>query len=401
MTRPAEPRVGGTSPVATRGPRWMAAHDRIRLTACYGKSPASVGLFLFSAARKIGVAVRGDPRRPARCGGPSWQACLLQLPHSPPPSPSPCARGGSSAASASRPMPTSTAREPAGTAPSTGGRPRSPTPPTRTTSPRRSARHGAPACASRSARGGHSVAGRSVRDGALCIDIRALNSVEVDPETALVRVGGGALLREVDAATQEHGLAVPAGQISHTGVGGLTLGGGMGWLMRRHGLTVDSLLGRRGRARRRAHRPGSAGENPDLFWALRGGGGDFAAVTSFEFRARRVGPIVLGGHARLPVGAGGRRAARDARADGGRPGRADDLRRAGHGAAAGAVPAGLQGRHVARRRRRVERRRGRGRAGARAAARGLPPALDLVGPMPYVALQSMLDETAPARLAVL
>ena len=191
--------------------------------------------------------------------------------------------------------------------------------------------------------GGHSVSGRSMRDGALCIDVRDLNAVDVDPASALVRVGGGALLSEVDAATQEHGLAVPAGQISHTGVGGLTLGGGIGWLMRNHGLTIDSLVGAEvvladGRL---VH--ASADENRDLFWALRGGGGDFGAVTSFEFRARRVGPMVLGGMLVYPWEQVREvlRATRELMPDA--PEELTDLRRGAHGAPRGAVPGRAQG----------------------------------------------------------
>src|SRR3954465_9093014 len=142
--------------------------------------------------------------------------------------------------------------------------------------------------------GGHNGAGLGTCDDGVVIDLSLMRDVEVDPEARTVRVGGGATWGDVDRATNEHGLATPSGIISTTGVGGLTLGGGLGHLTRKCGLAIDNVLevemvlasGERVRA--------SADEHPALFWAIRGGGGNFGVVTSFVFRLHEVGTVVAG-----------------------------------------------------------------------------------------------------------
>jgi hypothetical protein len=140
--------------------------------------------------------------------------------------------------------------------------------------------------------GGHNFSGSSIADDAIMIDLGALNDVSVDPAARTARAGGGTRWAQLDAATQEHGLGTPGGFVSHTGIAGLTLGGGMGWLSRKAGLSCDNLLSAEVVTADGAIARASAEENPDLFWAIRGGGGNFGVVTEFEFRLHEVGPIV-------------------------------------------------------------------------------------------------------------
>jgi FAD/FMN-containing dehydrogenase len=149
--------------------------------------------------------------------------------------------------------------------------------------------------------GGHNVAGNAVNDGGVVIDLSQMRGVHVDPSTRRVRVQGGATWGDCDRETQLHGLAVPGGVVSTTGVAGLTLHGGIGHLRRKHGLSIDSLLSvdivtADGQLRR-----ASATENEDLFWAVRGAGSNFGVVTSFEFQAHPVGPMVMVGAIFYPL----------------------------------------------------------------------------------------------------
>lgn len=149
--------------------------------------------------------------------------------------------------------------------------------------------------------GGHAVAGHALCEGGVLIDLSPMTSVRADPASRKAHAGGGALWRHVDRETQAFGLAVTGGIVSHTGIGGLTLGGGIGHLMRRHGLTIDNLLscdvvtadGRLVVASEEAHE--------DLFWGLRGGGGNFGIVTSFKYKVHPLGPTVLAGMLLYPL----------------------------------------------------------------------------------------------------
>jgi FAD/FMN-containing dehydrogenase len=239
--------------------------------------------------------------------------------------------------------------------------------------------------------GGHSVAGQSTNDDGLVIDVRPMRGIEIDPAERRARVGGGCTWGDFDAAAQLHGLATTGGRVSTTGVTGLTLGGGSGWLERQHGLACDNLLavelvtadGREVRA--------DETQNQDLLWASKGGGGNFGVVTALEFRLHPVGPEILGGLLAWPAEA----APEVARAYRDWADPAPDELGSGLVVLTGPpeefIPAHLQGQPIIAV---AVMWNGDAQTGADLVQvmRDLGPEVDLVGPMPYVQLQSMIDD---------
>ena len=149
--------------------------------------------------------------------------------------------------------------------------------------------------------GGHGYAGHAVADGGLLVDLGRMRAVSVDPRTRTAAAQAGARWADVDAATQAHGLATPGGTVSSVGIAGFTLGGGQGWLSRKHGLAADNLLAAEVVTAAGEVVRASAGENPDLYWALRGGGGNFGIATRLEYALHEVGPEVLAGQVIYPL----------------------------------------------------------------------------------------------------
>ncbi len=232
--------------------------------------------------------------------------------------------------------------------------------------------------------GGHSAAGTAVSDEALMVDLSPMNAVHVDPKTRRARAQGGATWGLFDRECQVYGLASTGGIISTTGVGGLTLGGGFGYLLGRHGLAIDNLVSLEVVTAEGQMVTASAEENPDLFWALRGGSGNFGVVTSFEFNVHPIGPIVTGGIAAWPIDMASQvlefyRTFTD--------GDSDDLTAflafTGAPDGSGNLIAGAIAMHIGS----LEE----GEKALQPIKDFGPPIIDAIGPIPYTAQQSMLD----------
>lgn len=243
--------------------------------------------------------------------------------------------------------------------------------------------------------GGHGVAGNAVCDDGLVIDLSPMRDVHVEPGRRTARAGGGVLWGELDAAAQAFALATTGGMVSHTGIGGLTLGGGIGWLMRRHGLTADNLLSAEVVTAEGRTVTASESDHPELFWGLRGGGGGLGVVTSFTYRLHPVGPQVLAGSVLWPLeDAPQVLAAYRDRVAGAVPEVATivTLRRA---PPLPALPIELHGRPVCTITMCFVGDPATGERALRPLRSFGRPLLDLVGLRPYTELQSLLDATVP------
>jgi FAD/FMN-containing dehydrogenase len=242
--------------------------------------------------------------------------------------------------------------------------------------------------------GGHSVAGMSICEDGILIDLSGMKGIDVDPEARTARAGGGVLWGEFDAATQEHGLHTPGGRVTTTGVGGFTTGGGYGWTSSKHGLTCDNLTSAEVVTADGEVLTASADENPDLFWGIKGGACNFGVVTNFDFRLYPLGPTIFGGLAAWPIDQAPEviRGWRDYVAD------APDELSTGMVILTAPpedfVPKEVQGTPIVA----LAGMYVGDSAGGEAAfqpLKDLNPAMDLIGPMPYTAFQALLDPGNP------
>ena len=246
--------------------------------------------------------------------------------------------------------------------------------------------------------GGHNVTGNAVCDDGVTIDLRLMKGIDVDTKTRTCRAGAGLTWGELDAATQEHGLAVSGGRMSTTGLGGLVLGGGSGWIERKCGYSVDNLLSVETVTADGRILTASESQNPDLFWGTRGGGGNFGVATRFEFRLHPIGPMVLGGMVLYPtpMAATVLRNFADQMADA-----PDEV---GSGVALLTappeefVPEPVRGQPVVGVIMCYAGPVEEGEEALRRLREFGPPAIDMVGPMPYVAVQRLIDAGYPAGM---
>jgi FAD/FMN-containing dehydrogenase/pimeloyl-ACP methyl ester carboxylesterase len=246
--------------------------------------------------------------------------------------------------------------------------------------------------------GGHNVTGNAVCEDGVTVDLRPMKAVEVDPETRTCRAEAGLTWGELDAVTQEHGLAVTGGRMSTTGLGGLVLGGGSGWIERKCGYAVDNLLSVEIVTADGQVLTASERENPDLFWGTRGGGGNLGVVTSFEFRLHPIGPTVLGGLLMYPapMAAAVLGNFRDVMADApDEVGSAVALLTAPY---EDFVPEPVRGHPVVGVIVCCAGPLEQGEQALRPLREFGPPAIDMVGPMPYVAIQQLIDHGYPAGM---